>query len=75
MLQINVATRSNIGLVSRRFLNTMYDRLTKYLKAVEEGRTEKYWDYSDVRKKKMSIKQFNRRWGTSFYEGWRRNLD
>ena len=53
----------------------MYDRLSNYLKAIDEGRTEKYWDYQDVRKKKMSMKKFNRRWGTNLYEGRRKNND
>ena len=53
----------------------MKDRLSRYFEAINEGRTEKYWDYQDVRKKKMSMKAFNRRWGTNFYEGWRKNSD
>ncbi|MEA3222772.1 MAG: hypothetical protein U9P49_06365 [Thermodesulfobacteriota bacterium] len=52
----------------------MRDRLKSYLRAIEDGTTEKYHDYRDVWSGKMDVKDYVRKWGR--YTGcWLRRKD
>ena len=38
-------------------------KIRGYLEAIDTGETEKYWDKRDCYKKRMSWKDFNKKWG------------
>ena len=50
----------------------MRDRLNGYLRAIENGETEKYHDYRDVWAGRMPEKEYVKKWGK--YLGSRRRL-
>lgn len=43
----------------------MKDRLKHYLRAIENGTTEKYHDWRDTKKGKMKYKDYIKKWGNT----------
>jgi len=41
----------------------MRNKIDGYLRAIENGETEKYWDYQAVHKGKMPVGSYVKRWG------------
>ena len=50
----------------------MSKRLENYLRAIENGTTEKYHDYMDVYKRRMTREDYEKKWG--FYTGCRARI-
>lgn len=53
----------------------MKDRVSSYLRAIDEGETEKYHDYQDVMHFRMNIEAYERKHGPFTGTGGRRKHD
>jgi len=51
------------------------DRLFDYMRAVETGTSDKYHDYQDVKKGRMTIDEYNRKHGRFTGSGGMRKHD